>query len=466
MLFNSLEFLLFLPIVLIAFYLVPHKGRVFLLLGASYYFYMSWNPSYILLILISTFIDYSAGLGLGRTSKKSLRRLYLYTSLGLNLGMLTVFKYGDFLITTSNRIVYKLGFYDWTMESLNLILPVGISFYTFQTMSYTIDVYREKIRPERNLAYFALYVSYFPQLVAGPIERFSNLIDQLKQKVQLLPENLEKGIYYILFGFFMKMVIADNLGWYIDQAYASELNGEHLNLTLAALLYPVQIYCDFHGYSTIAIGTARLMGVNLSLNFAGPFWSSSLTTFWRKWHISLTNWFRDYLYFPLGGSRQGYFKTILAILVVFITSGIWHGANWTFAAWGIWHGVLVVTEKLVGYPKWGESMLPVRIVKGLINYILVALIFVYFRSPSIEISHHIFQGIVSNEPFWIPEIPLLIITLLAGFIAMDFTLRNSNMADWLQQRPTLVRWGFCAVLLFFILAASGTNQQPFIYFQF
>lgn len=466
MLFNSLDFIFFLPAVLLAFYLVPHKARVFLLLGASYYFYMCWDPTYILLILLSTVIDYSAGIILGKTEHTIWRRLALYSSLTLNLGMLVVFKYGDFLIQTGNRVAHKLGHPDWTVDALHLLLPVGISFYTFQTMSYTIDVYQRKIRPEKNPFYFALYVSYFPQLVAGPIERFSDLIGQLKQKVTVLPENLEKGIYYILFGFFMKMVIADNIGWYVDQAYTDHLSDPTQNMLLLVLLYPIQIYCDFHGYSTIAIGTARLFGVKLSLNFAGPFWSTSLTTFWRKWHISLTTWFRDYLYFPLGGSKQGYLKASMAILIVFCVSGFWHGANWTFIAWGMWHGVLVVLEKWTGYVRAGEESFVVRIVKGMITFALVAAIFVYFRSPSIQIAHEVLAGLFSFSALSIPALPIQLILLLLLFIAVDLALRKTNIADWLHTQSGLVKWGVCAALLFFVLALSGTNQQPFIYFQF
>lgn len=465
MLFNSLDFLIFLPIILIAFYLFPFKLRVFLLLAASYYFYMSWNPKYIILILISTLIDYSTGILLQRNEDQFRRKLLLATSMFLNLGMLIAFKYGDFLLQNTSRVLFKLGIENQSFELLDLVLPVGISFYTFQTMSYTIDVYNRKIKAETNLAYFALYVSYFPQLVAGPIERFGDLMNQLKAKVNFSTEHLERGIYYILFGFFMKMVIADNIGWYIDSAYAIQPNSDQ-NFLLIALLYPVQIYCDFHGYSTIAIGTAQLFGVRLSLNFLGPFWSSSVTSFWKKWHISLTSWFRDYLYIPIGGSKHGWTKTILATMIVFIISGLWHGSNWNFVAWGFFNGAVVVIEKIMRYPKWQETNLFVKITKGIITYFFVSSMFVYFRSGSIQAANEVISSYTNFNSFYIPELPTIVCFLLSLFILTDYLLRNGNFMEWITPKSITLKWIVSAILLFLILSNSGTNQQPFIYFQF
>ena len=356
MIFNSLEYFLFLPAVFILFYLFRQKFRVFILLAASYYFYISWNPVFIILILLSTLIDYGAGLSLDKTDSKFTRRLVLGVSICANLGFLFFFKYFNFALENVNEVMLAVKGSYQPIEAWDIILPVGISFYTFQTMSYTIDVYNGKTKAERNLAYFALYVCFFPQLVAGPIERFNDLIPQLKSKAKLAVSNISHGGRLILYGLFMKMVIADNLGVVVDNIYGDVAGTSSLGLLLGAVFYSFQIYCDFHGYTTIAIGSARLFNVSLSENFKTPYLSKSVTEFWRNWHITLTSWFRDYIYYPLGGNRGGKLKWVLAISTVFIISGVWHGAKWTFIIWGVLHASFVLFEKLTTWDKKSSSV--------------------------------------------------------------------------------------------------------------
>ncbi len=465
MLFNSIEFLLFLPIVLIIFYAVQHKFRVFVLLAASYYFYLSWNPIYILLIFAFTFTDYFAGIFLSNNEKPLSRKLILGFSIILNIGLLVYFKYINFVIENLNVLMYAEDQADEALQVLDVILPVGISFYMFQTLSYTIDVYYKKITAERNLGVFALYVCFFPQLVAGPIERFSSLAPQLKAEAILSKENLSQGFRLILYGFFVKMVIADNIGTLVDSSYGNIEETHSLNLIITAVLYSFQIYCDFHGYSTIAIGTAKLFNVNLIQNFKAPYLSSSLTSFWRSWHISLTTWFRDYIYYPLGGNKEGKLKWVLALVIVFIVSGIWHGANWTFIIWGLMHGTIVLLEKVLGLAK-KSSILPLNIIKALVTFTIVTLLWVLFRSPDLDTSLLFYDNLFSNWNLQFEAPPTELLFLLEIFIFIEVVARKSDFATRLNEMHVAQRWGIYFVLAFLILSRSGTDLQPFIYFQF
>lgn len=470
MLFNSVEFLLFLPVVFALFYLVRHRYRMPLLLLASYYFYMSWNPIYIVLILISTGIDFTSGYLLGKTGKPNLRKLILGFSMIMNLGMLVYFKYANFFIDTLNKVLQNQG--QPPFDILNIILPIGISFYTFQTMSYTIDVYHRKVEPEKSILAFALYVCFFPQLVAGPIERYATLMPQLKARVSLTKNDLAVGFRLILYGFFMKMVIADNLGVQVDHAYAHISEMHSLQLIGAAILYSFQIYCDFHGYSTIAIGAALLFGVRLSDNFKSPYFSVSLTQFWRRWHITLTNWFRDYIYYPMGGNRASKVKWVTAVLVVFIVSGFWHGASWTFIVWGALHGVVTLVEKILRLDfnptsKWG------RLAKGVITFSFVTLTWIFFRSPDFTIAREFFAGMVNQWNFPLSPLESLSHVSLAEtfvylllFLVLDYFTRRQNFGTLMESKSRVLRWSLYFVLAFLILGRSGTDIQPFIYFQF
>jgi len=434
-------------------------------LAASYYFYISWNPAFIILILLSTLIDYGAGLSLEKTNSKLKRRLILGISISANLGFLFFFKYFNFTVENVNEIMTAVKDSYQPIEAWDIILPVGISFYTFQTMSYTIDVFNGNTKAESNLAYFALYVCFFPQLVAGPIERFNNLVPQLKEKAELVIQNISHGGRLILYGLFMKMVIADNLGVYVDSVYGNVAETDSLSLLIAAVFYSFQIYCDFHGYTTIAIGSAKLFNVNLSENFRTPYLSGSVTDFWRSWHITLTTWFRDYIYYPLGGNRGGKLKWALAISIVFIISGIWHGAKWTFIIWGALHALFVLFEKLSSWDKKSRSVI-MQIVKWGITFTLVTALWVFFRSPDLDSAILYFKSIATNWNMEGKELNLEPFILLSLFVVSDILTRKKNFAFSMDRFPSVARGTIYFILIFLLLSRSGTDMNPFIYFQF
>ncbi len=333
MIFNSLSFLVFFPTVVLLYYLIPHRFRWVLLLLASYVFYGYWKIEYLSLIVISTLVDFSVGRYLNRETNSGKRKAALALSLLVNLGMLFTFKYANWFINDllpSAALNGLASVFPSISSGLNLVLPVGISFYTFQTMSYTIDVYYNKVKAESNLAKFALFVSFFPQLVAGPIERFQRLHHQLFEFHHFSYENLKYGLRLMLWGLFIKMCVADNLSPLVDQIFERYTEASSIQLLIGMLGFSIQIYSDFQGYSLIAIGTARVLGIRLIYNFNAPYFAQSIRDFWSRWHISLSTWFRDYLYIPLGGSKVSTLKVSLNVLVVFIVSGLWHGANLTF----------------------------------------------------------------------------------------------------------------------------------------
>ena len=344
--FNSLEFLIFLPVVVLLYWLLPHKGRWILLLAASYLFYMSWNVWLVGLIFLTTLTAYIAGIGIDRTENKKAKKAWLVGTLIICLGALVFFKYINFILESVTGIV-RLFHSEQDDIVLNVILPVGISFYTFQTLSYGIDVYRGDFKAERHFGYFALYVSYFPQLVAGPIERPQTLLPQLKERHHIEEEDLLSGAKWLLSGFFRKCVVADFCGIFVNKVYADLGNANGLAVFAASALFLIQIYNDFAGYSEIAMGSARLMGVRLTKNFDKPLTSTSYTEFFRRWHITLNQWFTQYVYIPLGGNRKGKARKILNTLIVFTLCGLWHGANWTFVLWGLVAGVAVSVETLL-----------------------------------------------------------------------------------------------------------------------
>ena len=347
--FNSLEFLIFLPIVVLLYWVLPHRVRWVLLLIASYYFYMSWNAWLIFLIMSTTLVSYVAAILIERTESVKTKRIWLVVTLVICLGCLVFFKYFNFLL---DSVIDFLNLFSLNIDSisLNILLPVGISFYTFQTLSYVIDVYRGNYRAEYHLGYYALYVSYFPQLVAGPIESPGVLLPQLRAKHSLSGEDLSMGMKQLISGFFRKCVIADFCGIFVDAVYADLASCTGLAVFLASFLFLLQIYNDFAGYSEIALGAARLMGVKLSVNFDRPLLSVSTTEFYRRWHITLNRWFTQYVYIPLGGNRKGMARKLLNTLIVFSLCGLWHGANWTYVLWGLSAGIMVCIESLIKKP--------------------------------------------------------------------------------------------------------------------
>ena len=350
--FNSLQFLIFLPIVVTVYHLLPHKVRWIWLLAASYYFYMSWNALLIFLIVGTTLVSYGAGLLIEKSQKTGLKRLWLVITIVVCLGALVFFKYFDFLL---GSVIDFLNLFAMNIKSfsLDLLLPIGISFYTFQTLSYVIDVYKGKIQAERHLGYYALFVSFFPQLVAGPIERPADLIPQLKAEHKFNWEDFSCGIRILAVGFFYKCVVADVLGIYVNRVFGNSDGANGLAVLVAGYLFVTQMYCDFAGYSEIATGAARLMGIKLSVNFYRPYLSQSYADFFRRWHITLTRWFTDYVYIPLGGNRKGLPRRILNTFIVFALCGLWHGANWTYVCWGLYAALFMSIETLIKRPIGG-----------------------------------------------------------------------------------------------------------------
>ncbi|MDD3264071.1 MAG: MBOAT family protein [Candidatus Nanoarchaeia archaeon] len=349
MMFNSIVFLLFFIIVVIIYYLIKPKYRWILLLISSYIFYMSWKIEYIILIIISTLIDYFMGLKIYQSSNLKKRKIFLIISLISNLGILFIFKYFNFFISSIGSI-FTLFNISYIPISLKVLLPVGISFYTFQTMSYTIDVYRKKLNPEKHLGRFAVYVSFFPQLVAGPIERATNLLPQFSKESEenkrLKYENVKEGISLMIIGYFKKIVIADNLAIIVNQIYSNPTGYSSIMLIIATIFFSFQIYGDFSGYSDIARGISKIMGYDLMINFKRPYFAKSIGEFWKRWHISLSTWFRDYLYIPLGGNKVTIKRNLFNLFLVFLISGIWHGANYTFIIWGALNGIYLIIEKI------------------------------------------------------------------------------------------------------------------------
>ena len=472
MVFNSIEFVVFLPIVVLLFYLLPQKARWLMLLAASCVFYMWFVPKYILILLVTIVIDYSAGILMEKYADEPRKKKpFLIVSIVSTLLVLFIFKYLGFLNDSVVALCQSLGLNLNT--SVKLILPIGLSFHTFQSMSYVIEVYRGNQKAERHFGYYALYVMFFPQLVTGPIERPGNLLRQLHEYKEFRYENISKGARLVLYGLFIKMVVADHLGAGVDEVYADPSNYNSWSIMLAMVFYSFQIYCDFFGYSTIALGAAKLMGFDISDNFRTPYLSKNIAEFWHRWHISLSTWFRDYVYFPLGGSRVKFGRWAFNIMVVFVLSGIWHGANWTFLFWGFAHGLLHIVEKVLRnrFPvkemrrKWLNVGLDVlRVAK---TFVLVTLFWVMFRATDFTNMRDVFVAAVSNfgggqQLSVAPSVWLY----LGMFILSDLLLFNNRFDTWCEDRPVVLRWIIYAVLVFLVIACSSVNSFPFIYFQF
>lgn len=340
MLFNSYEFLIFFPIVTLIYFLIPHKARYIWLLIASYFFYMCWNAKYALILLFSTIVTYVAGLLISKANKikddkkrTKYKKIFVALSFIINLSILFLFKYFDFAINNINNILGQLNI-QLLNPKFDLILPVGISFYIFQALGYTIDVYRQDVKTEKNFLKYALFVSFFPQLVAGPIERSKNLLEQMYEEHYFNAQRVKDGLLLMIWGGFQKIVIADRIAIVVDTIFNNFPQYGGMYIIIAAILFAFQIYCDFSGYSIIAVGAAKVMGFRLMENFNAPYFSMSVSEFWRRWHISLSTWFKDYLYIPLGGNRKGKIRKYINIMIVFLVSGLWHGASWNYIIWG------------------------------------------------------------------------------------------------------------------------------------
>ncbi len=483
MLFNSLHFLAFFPVAVCAFFLLPPKHRNVFLLLASYYFYMAWNPFYIFLILASTAVDYFAAIGLEQSDSLRRKRFLLLVSLFTNLGLLFTFKYFNFFAGSLHGLI-TVFLPDAGMNPvpyLNVLLPVGISFYTFQTLSYTIDVYRGSKKAERNIINFALYVSFFPQLVAGPIERSTRLLPQFEADKRFDLERALDGAKLMLLGFFKKVVIADRAALLVNTVYGNPEGFSGLQLIVATLFFAVQIYCDFSGYTDIAIGSARILGFNLMDNFRQPYFSKRMSEFWSRWHISLSSWFRDYVYIPLGGNRRGETRTLFNIAVVFVLSGLWHGANWTFAAWGLLHAVYVVGERLlvrVGLIRQEPNGFLSKAVSVVVTFALVNVGWVFFRSASIQeafyVLTHLFvdldaRSLVTDfSGLGLTKFNMaLLLGSMAILLAIDLASWNGDLFARVKRLPLPLKLSFYYFLLIapLLLGVFGDESQ-FIYFQF
>jgi D-alanyl-lipoteichoic acid acyltransferase DltB (MBOAT superfamily) len=484
--FNSLEFIVFFTVVCTVYFSMPHRFRWVLLLGASYYFYASWNAVYLVLILASTAIDYSAGLLMSRTQDKRKRLLYMLGSLLCNLGLLFTFKYFNFFSDSLGLLCTQFGL-PWNAPNLKVLLPVGISFYTFQTLSYTIDIYRGKQDPEKHLGIFALYVAFFPQLVAGPIERSSRLLPQLHGNHDFDYDRAVDGLRLMLWGLFKKVIIADRLALMVDLVYANPGAQPGPVLLLATIFFAFQIYCDFSGYSDIAIGAARLMGIQLMTNFDRPYTARSIADFWRRWHISLSSWFRDYVFIPMGGSRVRVSRMTFNILVVFIISGLWHGANWTFIIWGALHGLYYLlwrytrdmrarTAQIIALP------LPLQpFLHWSVTFTLVCVAWVFFRAESLSQALTIFKRLPMGwSQLWANDGLLqtlsrfdtspmawgVNLTALACLLFFEHHQEPGKPSRLLSLSYTPLRWAIYIALILAMFRFGETNELPFIYFQF
>ena len=477
LLFNSFEYLIFLPIVALLYFLLAPKYRWILLLGASYYFYMSWEAEYALLILFCTAINYLAAILIDKQESKGKKKLILTIDLILSFGVLFFYKYLGFLTENINSAL-DLFNSSINLPNFEILLPVGISFFTFQTLSYTIDVYKGTTQVERHFGIFALFVSFFPQLVAGPIERSQNLLTQLHVDKRFDMPRAISGLRMILWGLFKKIVIADNLAVVVNSVYNNL--GEHsgISLIIATVAFALQIYGDFSGYSDIAVGSANIMGFNLMKNFDRPYFSKSTGEFWRRWHISLSSWFRDYVYIPLGGSRCGKVRCFFNNMVTFTLSGLWHGANWTFIIWGAINGLYVSTSRLtrdfrakISAKIFKKEFLH-NIFRVFITFTLICFSWIFFRANSlgdaIYVITHIFPlnfgGIFTSFTGY-QMISCTFLALL--FTGISYFSRNDNKVSRFFYRHRSFRY-VCYLTLFVLIMMFGVtvNETAFIYFQF
>jgi len=481
MLFNSLSFAVFLPIVFFAFWLCPQKYRWCVLLVSSYYFYMSWNAKYVVLIFLATFISYAAALLISKEEKQALRKVYLSAAAFVSLGILFVFKYFNFFgeIAASFLRFFK---FEGDVPVLDVLLPVGISFYTFQSIGYVIDVYRKAAPAETHFGKYATFVSFFPQLVAGPIERTSNLLPQIKKAFSLDYTKAAYGLKLMAWGYFKKIVIADTLAQYVDSVYSNPSDYAGFVFILVTVMFGIQIYCDFSGYSDIAIGVAKLFDIDLMQNFASPYFSASIKEFWSRWHISLSSWFRDYVYIPLGGNRCGKWKYWRNLLITFLVSGLWHGAAWNFVIWGLLHGaaqiveaILIKNRRSLNRDRSWKTWLSVLFV-----FIFTTVAWFFFRIPNAESAMSMLQkalvniqnpltylsmGFKSLKIYTTASVRLSVMAVL--LVTYDYFSLKHDVIEKISSLPRVARWSIYLGFSFLILLLYPPNSGgEFIYFQF
>lgn len=484
MLFNSFEFAIYFPIVTVLYFVLPHRWRCAWLLAASAFFYASFVPAYLLILVGLIAVDYVAGLLIDQAKSTATRRSWLVASLIANVGVLSFFKYFNFVNENLNQLFAFVGWH-YLVSNLKVILPIGLSFHTFQSMSYTIEVYKRRQKAERNLGIYALYVLFYPQLVAGPIERPQNLLHQLRAIHHPRYDRITRGLKRMFIGFFKKMVIADGLAVTVNAVYDSPRSATSLDLLLATYFFAIQIFCDFSGYSDIALGCAEILGIDLMVNFRRPYLAASITDFWRRWHISLSTWFRDYLYIPMGGSRVNSLKRYRNVLIVFLVSGLWHGASWTFVVWGLVHGLtMIATEWLTPAFQRLKVALPAispllwRIAGTLLTFHIVVLAWVFFRANSLSDAFFILRHIwpiahapAGHQSAIDPTQLYIALVLIAGLFVAQLFEEGEPVWRRLAGKPTWVRWAAyyasVAAFVFFLISQGGAARaQQFIYFQF
>ena len=478
MLFNSIDFAIFLPIVLILYWFVTNKNLKLqnaLLFVASYFFYACWDWRFMFLLMFSTLLDYFTGLKMQDAGNQKSKKFWFWLSVIVNLGFLGVFKYYNFFAESFAEAISHIGFQvnPWI---LNIILPVGISFYTFHGLSYVIDIYKDRIKAERNFVDYAVFVSFFPLLVAGPIERATHLLPQIKKQRTFDYAKAVDGLRQILWGLFKKIVIADNCAEYANLIFNNSADQSGSTLVLGAIFFTFQIYGDFSGYSDIALGTARLFGIELLRNFAFPYFSRDIAEFWRRWHISLSSWFKDYLYIPLGGSKGGKWMRIRNTFIIFIVSGFWHGANWTFITWGFLNALFIMPSIIMQTNRTNleivskGKMLPTfkELFQMLITFGLVVFAWIFFRAENVKHAFQYISDIFSVSLFTIPTIkPLYLILIIMIFMIIEWLGREEQYAieklglRW--KKP--LRYAMYYTIIITIFWFMGKEQQ-FIYFQF
>ncbi|MDF2430847.1 MAG: alginate O-acetyltransferase complex protein AlgI [Mucilaginibacter sp.] len=487
MLFNSISFFFFFSIVTVLYFLLPYKFRWVLLLASSCYFYMAFVPVYILILGFTIVIDYFAGILIEQAEGKT-RKLFLLCSLAANIGILAIFKYYNFINDGISALFQRTGHVN-PLPYLSILLPIGLSFHTFQAMSYTIEVFRGKQRAERHFGIYALYVMFYPQLVAGPIERPQNLLHQFDEEHYIDYIRITDGLKLMAWGLFKKIVIADRLGSLVDNVYNDPYHHHGLSFVIATVFFAIQIFCDFSGYSDMAIGIAKVMGFKLMRNFNSPYHAKTIKEFWGRWHISLSSWFKDYVYIPLGGNRVPVSRWCLNIMIVFLISGLWHGASLTFVVWGALHGFYFIIgeltldirtrlSKLIGLNKFPKLN---TVLQTLVTFALVCLAWVFFRAKSIGVALYIIKSMLLNTT---TDILNLVrhqpSTLNLGLIGSELVLAVAsivfleivhllqsriNLIQVLRKQPFLLRWSVYYIFLFVLVLYSAASRQ-FIYFQF
>ncbi|MCI1965796.1 MAG: MBOAT family protein [Oscillospiraceae bacterium] len=491
--FASIQFLLFFPLVTILYFALPHRLRWLWLLGASYFFYMSWNPGYGFLLAASTAITYYSGLLIGKAQRlpdpvKSIKmkKLWVTASFVLNLGILFTFKYLNFFTGIFSDIFTPLGI-PVDRTPFHLLLPVGISFYTFQALSYTVDVYRGDLKPERHFGKYALFVSFFPQLVAGPIEKSKDLLHQFSEKHQFHYDRARRGLLLMLWGYFQKVVVADRLGQLVNTVYNNPGKYGSAPIAIASIFFAFQIYCDFAGYSNIAIGAAQVLGFSLTTNFRRPYFSRSIKDFWRRWHITLGAWFRDYLYIPLGGNRCSSARHCFNLFIVFAVCGLWHGASFSFIIWGTLHGLYQIfglllkpaRQKALTILKLDPDSRLNHVMQTIFTFVLTDFAWIFFRANTVQDAFTLIGGLfrpcdLSNGALFSlgltkPEFFAALIGI-AVVLAVDILSRNADLRNRLLKKKTAFRWAayLSAAILILIFGVYGSQYtaQQFIYFQF